>query len=166
MNIEDIPKTEKNIYNLICLKLLEAVADTYEEEIVTVSLLVGDKIFTAKGKKVVNLGFKGIKSNFDENFNTMEKEKDNSILLPEIEEGMVFEIQNSEIREGFTQPPKQFTEDTLLSAMERAGNEELDKGLDVEKKGLGTPATRAGIIEKLISVGYLERKKEAVITHR
>ncbi len=114
--------------------MLEAVADTYEEEIVTVSLLVGDKIFTAKGKKVVNLGFKGIKSNFDENFNTMEKEKDNSILLPEIEEGMVFEIQNSEIREGFTQPPKQFTEDTLLSAMERAGNEELDKGLDVEKK--------------------------------
>lgn len=130
MNIEDIPKTEKNIYNLICLKLLEAVADTYEEEIVTVSLLVGDKIFTAKGKKVVNLGFKGIKSNFDENFNTMEKEKDNSILLPEIEEGMVFEIQNSEIREGFTQPPKQFTEDTLLSAMERAGNEEFLKGID------------------------------------
>lgn len=163
MNIEDVPKTEKNIYNLICLKLLEAVADTYEEEIVTVSLLVGDKIFTAKGKKVVNLGFKGIKSNFDENFNTMEKEKDNSILLPEIEEGMVFEIQNSEIREGFTQPPKQFTEDTLLSAMERAGNEELDKGLDVEKKDLGTPATRAGIIEKLISVGYLERKKKQLL---
>lgn len=163
MNIEDIPKTEKNIYNLICLKLLEAVADTYEEEIVTVSLLVGDKIFTAKGKKVVNLGFKGIKSNFDENFNTMEKEKDNSILLPEIEEGMVFEIQNSEIREGLTQPPKHFTEDTLLSAMERAGNEELDKELDVEKKGLGTPATRAGIIEKLISVGYLERKKKQLL---
>ena len=163
MNIEDIPKAERNIYYLICLKLLESVAQAYEEELVTVILLVEDKAFTAKGKKVLNLGFKEVKIYFNMDINILEKEKDINILLPEIEEGMEFKIIDSKTREGFTQPPKHFTEDTLLSVMERAGNEELDKDLDIEKKGLGTPATRAGIIEKLISVGYLERKNKNIL---
>lgn len=164
MNTEDIPKIERSIYDLICLKLLESVADVYVEEIVTVSLIVESMEFKAKGRKVLNLGFKEVNNYYNTKLNNSEKDKDEDIdiSLPEIKEKMEFEIQGSKIREGFTQPQKYFTEDTLLSAMERAGNEELDKDLDVEKKGLGTPSTRAGIIEKLITAGYIERKYKKI----
>lgn len=79
----------------------------------------------------------------------------------------ILKIENKEIKEKYTTPPKHFTEDTLLKAMEVAGNDALDKGVEVERKGLGTPATRAGIIENLIYKGYVERnKKNLVATHK
>lgn len=81
--------------------------------------------------------------------------------------GDILSIEKKEIKEKFTQPPKYFTEDTLLKAMELAGNDALEKGVEVERKGLGTPATRAGIIENLIYKGFVERdKKNLVATHK
>ena len=77
--------------------------------------------------------------------------------------GDVLEIKEKEIREKYSQPPKHFTEDTLLKAMEIAGNDALEKDVEVERKGLGTPATRAGIIENLIYKGFIERDKKNLI---
>ena len=88
-------------------------------------------------------------------------------VLPDVRVGDVLSIENIEIKEKFTQPPKHFTEDTLLKSMEIAGNDALEKGVEVERKGLGTPATRAGIIENLIFKGFVERdKKNLVATHK
>ncbi len=81
--------------------------------------------------------------------------------LPEVHEGDVLDGVSASVTEHFTTPPKQYTEDTLLSAMETAGNDQFDD--DTEKKGLGTPATRAGIIEKLVKSGFAERKGKSLI---
>ena len=83
--------------------------------------------------------------------------------LPDVIVGGVISIEDKEIKEKFTQPPKHFTEDTLLKSMEIAGNDALEKGVEVERKGLGTPATRAGIIENLIFKGFVERDKKNLI---
>ena len=92
----------------------------------------------------------------------MEPEKNKDASLPnDLEQGMVIPVVRAEKKQGFTSPPKVYTEDTLLSAMETAGNKEFEK--DTEKKGLGTPATRAAILEKLISSGYVERKGKQMI---
>ena len=93
--------------------------------------------------------------------------KNEDIELPDVKVGDVFEVENKEIKEQFTKPQKHFTEDTLLKAMEVAGNDALEKGVEVERKGLGTPATRAGIIENLIYKGFVERdKKNLIATHK
>ena len=93
--------------------------------------------------------------------------KNEDIELPDVKVGDVFEVENKEIKEKFTKPQKHFTEDTLLKAMEVAGNDALEKGVEVERKGLGTPATRAGIIENLIFKGFVERdKKNLIATHK
>ena len=89
--------------------------------------------------------------------------KNEEPVLPEINVGDVLEIKENEIKEKHTQAPKHFTEDTLLKAMEIAGNDSLDKNVEVERKGLGTPATRAGIIENLIYKGFIERDKKNLI---
>lgn len=87
--------------------------------------------------------------------------------MPDVSVGDVLSVENKEIKEKFTQPLKHFTEDTLLKSMEIAGNEALEKGVEVERKGLGTPATRAGIIENLIYKGFIERdKKNLIATHK
>ena len=89
----------------------------------------------------------------------MSKKNEESVL-PKINVGDVLEIKEKEIKEKYTQAPKHFTEDTLLQAMELAGNDAQEKGIEVERKGLGTPATRAGIIENLIYKGFIERDKK------
>lgn len=87
--------------------------------------------------------------------------------MPDVSVGDVLAIESKEVKEKYTQPPKHFTEDTFLKSMEIAGNEALEKGVEVERKGLGTPATRAGIIEKLIFKGLVERdKKNLIATHK
>lgn len=83
--------------------------------------------------------------------------------MPSVSVGDVLNIENKEIKEKYTTPPKHFTEDTLLKSMEIAGSETLEKGIEVERKGLGTPATRAGIIENLIYKGFIERDKKNLI---
>lgn len=92
----------------------------------------------------------------------VEPEKDKDVPFPKkMEQGMVLPVVRAEKKQGFTSPPKVYTEDTLLSAMETAGNKEFEK--DTEKKGLGTPATRAAILEKLVSSGYVQRKGKQII---
>ena len=93
--------------------------------------------------------------------------KKNETILPKLSEGDVLSIKGSIVRQKFTQPPKHFTEETLLKAMELAGAEDIEKGIEVERKGLGTPATRAGVIENLIYKGFIERdKKNLLATHK
>ena len=116
--------------------------------------------FKAKGKTAVQNGWKAIEELFKASLKTKEKD-DPMKSLPEVHEGDVLDGVSASVTEHFTTPPKQYTEDTLLSAMETAGNDQFDD--DTEKKGLGTPATRAGIIEKLVRSGFAERKGKSLI---
>ncbi len=102
--------------------------------------------FTAKGKTVLPVGWKA---------NLEQEQADKP--LPELFEGMSFPVESAVVKEDKTTPPKRYTEDTLLFAMETAGAKEASN--DAERKGLGTPATRAAVLEKLVSTGFLERKK-------
>ena len=148
-DIEQLPYGEKAVLTLIMLRLLSALGDNhrYSETVVTAGC--GDVVFTTKGKTILQNGFK----EYEVLLNLAEKQDEKS--LPLMAEGEVIENCNAEMKEGKTSPPKQFTEDTLLSAMETTGK---DENIEKEFCGIGTPATRAGIIEKLISVNLLERK--------
>lgn len=126
----------------------------YEDVLVTVCCQ--GQNFTAKYKNVLQPGYT------TKPVPLVEPEKNKDASLPnDLEQGMVIPVVRAEKKQGFTSPPKVYTEDTLLSAMETAGNKEFEK--DTEKKGLGTPATRAAILEKLISSGYVERKGKQMI---
>ena len=131
---------------------------TYAETQITLSC--EGYAFKTKGKTVVQNGWKAVEELFKAFLKT--KEKDDPVKsLPEVHEGDMLEGVSASVTEHFTTPPKQYTEDTLLSAMETAGNDQFDD--DTEKKGLGTPATRAGIIEKLVKSGFAERKGKSLI---
>jgi DNA topoisomerase-3 len=116
----------------------------YEETIII--LTCGENTFTAKGKTVLALGWRAF----------AEQEKENK-SLPDVAESQNIPVSDAEVKEGQTTPPKHYTEDTLLSAMEVAGAKEMPE--DAERKGLGTPATRAAILEKLVNGGFIERRK-------
>ena len=105
-------------------------------------------MFSTKGKTVVQDGWKALVQKNDST-----KSDENVQTLPSVSVGDEMTVSGTEIKEGKTSPPKHFTEDTLLSAMETAGADEMPD--EVERKGLGTPATRAGIIEKLVRIGFL-----------
>lgn len=141
-----LPIGEREILRLVARQLLCAVSDAhrYAETIVTVEC--AGHSFTAKGKTVITAGWKA--------FQTQEQADK---VLPELTEGSIVAVSEITMKEGKTTPPKHFTEDTLLSAMETAGAKETPD--DAERKGLGTPATRAAILEKLVSTGFVERKK-------
>ena len=115
--------------------------------------------FTAKGRAVLNPGWKELDGRYRDTLkNKPEADRDSEAkALPLVSEGQSFEVMVPGIKEGKTSPPRHFTEDTLLSAMETAGAKDAPD--DAERKGLGTPATRAGILEKLVSAGFVERKK-------
>ena len=137
---------EREILKLVCRQVLYAVSGPHIFAETVVTLDCGGAAFTAKGETILSMGWKVY----------LEQEiKDKP--MPDLSEGMELPVEGSAIREGKTSPPKHFTEDTLLSAMEAAGKEDMPE--DAERKGLGTPATRAGILEKLVSAGFLERKK-------
>ncbi len=160
----DIPKNEMNVLRLIQSKLEAAVSLDYQYEQVSVLAMVGDTEFKANTKIIVEPGFKKVEAEFKQSMGLKleEEQKANNRLL-KLKEGDTFNIIKISNVEGTTSPPKRYTEDTLLSAMERAGVEELDESLETEKQGLGTPATRAAIIEKLIAINYVERKKKNLI---
>ncbi len=159
-----IPNNELNVLKLIQNKLLVAVSLEHVYEAINVKATVGDMPFTATTRVIVEIGFKKIEQDFRKELGLkVDEDKKNNSKLTKINEGDEFDIIGISNIEGTTTPPKRFTEDTLLSAMERAGIEELDDSLDTEKQGLGTPATRASIIEKLISIEYIERKKKNLI---
>lgn len=155
-NKEKLSETKQKILSLIIWKLVQAVQPPFIYEDVLVTVCCQGRNFTAKYKEILQPGYTAKPVPF------VEPEKDKDASLPnDLEQGMVIPVVRAEKKQGFTSPPKVYTEDTLLSAMETAGNKEFDK--DTEKKGLGTPATRAAILEKLVSSGYVERKGKQMI---
>lgn len=149
--------SEKKLLSLVCCKLLCAVAPAHEYEAVTATFTCGGHDFTAKGKTVLSPGWKDIDRRFRASLKTdADEDGEAAPELPAITEGQVFEDMAASVTEHFTSPPKPYTEDTLLSAMERAGAEDMPD--DAERKGLGTPATRAAILEKLVQTGFIQRK--------
>jgi DNA topoisomerase-3 len=159
-----LPSGERGVLNLIIARLLAATAEKYVYETLTASLSCGGVDFAAKGKTVVREGWKKIDAACRAMVKEATKEdsgEDGNAALPEMAEGGTFGPVAASVREGFTSPPKHYTEDTLLSAMETAGAEDIPD--EAERKGLGTPATRAGIIEKLIKTGFAERDKKRIL---
>ncbi|MDO5392139.1 MAG: DNA topoisomerase 3 [Eubacteriales bacterium] len=158
-HISDLSKSEKDILLLISQRLLCATAPKHRFEETLLTALCAGENFTAKGKIILEPGWKAIESAFRRTLKSAGSEtsaKDSSLILPPITEGSNFSDVISSVTDHFTSPPKPYSEDTLLSAMETAGNEDFNE--DTEKKGLGTPATRANILEKLVKSGYVQRK--------
>ena len=137
---------EREVLKLVARQVLMAVSAPYSYLETVVTVECGGQVFTAKGKTVLNTGWKSYAAG-------EQKER----VLPPMTEGQSIDSFDVSLEEGKTKPPARYTEDTLLSAMENAGAKEMPD--DVERKGLGTPATRAGILEKLVSSGFVERKK-------
>ena len=154
--------SEKKLLSLVCCKLLCAVAPAHAYEAVTATFTCGGQTFTAKGKTVLSPGWKDIDRRFRASLKTdADEDGEAAPELPAITEGQVFEDMAASVTEHFTSPPKPYTEDTLLSAMERAGAEDMPD--DAERKGLGTPATRAAILEKLVQTGFIQRKGKQLL---
>ena len=142
-NLADLPAGEQKILQLIARRFLCAVSGPYRCTVTATSVECGNETFTLKGKAIEDIGWKKYLE---------EDSRENP--LPELAEGQKLTIRNAVIKGGQTTPPRRFTEDTLLSAMERAGAGET---ADTEWKGLGTPATRASVIEKLVDGGFISR---------
>ncbi len=156
---KSLPATEMNILSLIAVRLASAVSEKHSYTTTKAVLSCEGEDFTLTGKTVTNMGWKEIDDTFRKSFETGEKKKES--ILPELSEGQVIKDASSKVVENFTKPPKFYTEDSLLSAMEKAGAKETSD--DAERKGLGTPATRAEIIEKLVSDGFVKREKKNLI---
>ncbi len=158
-----LPETECKILSLIANRLLCATGEKHLYETVKAEFSCNGHTFTVSGKSVTHNGWKVFEDVFKRSFKIAGNKEDENgeKKLPELSEGQTFEGVQTKISEHFTTPPKHFTEDSLLSAMERAGAE--DMGDDVERKGLGTPATRADIIEKLVKDGFVKRDKKQMI---
>ena len=153
-----IPVGERNLLLLVCCKLLCAAAEPYVYEAVTTTLDCGGQSFTAKGRRILSEGWRDV----DQAFRTFLNEApEGATAFPGFVEGSTCEVAAPTVVECFTQPPKPYTEDTLLSAMENAGKDNVPE--NAERKGLGTPATRAAIIEKLVAAGFVERKAKSLI---
>ena len=157
-----LAESEKKLLSLVCCKLLCAVAAPHEYEAVTATFDCAGQTFTAKGKTVLVPGWKELDRRSRASMKTdADEEAAEGAALPGLTEGQSYRIDAANVTEHFTSPPKPYTEDTLLSAMERAGTEDTPE--DAERKGLGTPATRAAIIEKLVQAGFAERKGKQLI---
>ena len=156
-----LAESECKLMNLVCSKLLCAVAALHEYEIVTAVFSCAGNEFSAKGKTVLVPGWKEIDQRFRSTMKADGEEEAESLnTLPELAERQSFRV-TSTVSEHFTSPPKAYTEDTLLSAMERAGAEDMPE--NAERKGLGTPATRAAILEKLVQMGFVQRKGKQLV---
>lgn len=159
-DLSNIPESEAKVYRLISNKLHASVGYPLVESTTKIVASFDGFEFTSTGKVIKDEGFRKYLKEY-------KSKKIEDAVLPDVSVGDVLSIENKEIKEKFTQPPKHFTEDTLLKSMEIAGNDALEKGVEVERKGLGTPATRAGIIENLIYKGFVERdNKNLVTTHK
>ena len=154
-----LAESECKLMNLVCSKLLCAVAAPHEYETVTAVFSCAGNKFTTKGKTVFVPGWKEIDQRFR---STLKVDTEEEVLntLSELAEGQSFSV-TANVSEHFTSPPKAYTEDTLLLAMERAGAEDMPE--DAERKGLGTPATRAATLEKLVQMGFVQRKGKQLV---
>ena len=160
-NMDELAEGEKKILSLISYRVLCATAGRHEYKGVKVELSCGGYLFHASGKTVISDGYKKYEKMLADRFKVRSNPEDEEEVLPQFREGQTFRDVNSKVVEGFTQPPKPFTEDTLLKYMETAGASEMDD--EVERKGLGTPATRADIIEKLVHDGFVKRDKKKLV---
>ena len=159
-DLSSIPESEAKVYRLISNKFHASVGYSLIENTTKIVAEFDVFEFTSTGKVMKEEGFTKYLKEY-------KSKKNEDTLLPDVNVGDVLEVKDKEIKEKYTKPPKHFTEDTLLKAMEIAGNDSLDKNVEVERKGLGTPATRAGIIENLIYKGFIERdKKNLIATHK
>ena len=162
-DLKAIPESEMKILSLCANRLLCATAEKHIYNSTKAELTCNGMVFKVSGKEIWKNGWKDFEDFFKNSYKTSEdkKDSDDTKKLPELIEGMTIEVEQTKVSEHFTQPPKHYTEDSLLSAMERAGSEDMDD--DVECKGLGTPATRADIIEKLVKDGFVKREKKQMI---
>ena len=151
-DISVLPTGEREILRLVSRQLLCAISEPFLYEETIVKLDCGGHVFTVKGKTVIAYGWKAY----------MEQEQ-NEKPLPELKENAAIPVKSASVKEGFTTPPSHYTEDSILHAMEIAGVKDMPE--DAERKGLGTPATRAAIIEKLVANGFIERKKAKKAVH-
>ena len=156
-----LPESERNILFLVGVRLLCAAANPFQYEAVTAVFECAGAEFTAKGRTVLSEGWKEIERCFRQSLKEQPEAEDDGPVLPEFTEGQTFPQPAAAVKEQFTSPPKQHTEDTLLSAMEHAGSEATTD--EAERKGLGTPATRAAVIEKLVHAGFVQRKGKQLI---
>ena len=157
-DLKNLNEKERNIFCLISTRVLAATADPYVYETHKCQLTCNHHTFFFTGKKTKQQGFREIERAMKQMLGVKEKEEEVEF---DIWLGKSIGPCTSSVSENFTQPPRQYTEDTLLAAMERAGNGELTE--ETEKKGLGTPATRAAIIEKLIQSGFVRREKKTLV---
>ena len=153
-DLSSLPAGEASILRLIAARLLAAVDEPYRYAETTVQMECAGKVFTTKGKTVLTDGWKAAERAVLGD--VAQKDKEELEILPEVQEQAALSIFSAELKEGKTTPPKHYTEDTLLSAMESAGKENMPE--DAERRGIGTPATRAAIIEKLVQKGFLTRE--------
>ena len=165
-DLSGLPETERNILTLAGARLLMAAAEPHTFEAVTAVFECAGQTFTAKARTVLSDGWKGLERSYRATLKTKPDPEDGeeSGLLPgtlTFSEGQTFDSPTAKVTEHDTTPPKPHNEASLLSAMERAGNEETDP--DAERRGLGTPATRAAVIEKLVKGGFVERKGKQLI---
>ncbi len=158
-DLSALPVGEKAVLELVSARLLCAVAEPHLYEETAATLVCAGQEFAAKGKTIQRPGWRRLDAAYHAGLKNAPEpeERPEEKTLPELSEGQSLSVSNASVKEGKTSPPKHFTEDTLLSAMENAGKEDMPD--TAERKGLGTPATRAGILEKLASTGFLERKK-------
>ena len=162
-DLTELPSGERDVLTLLAVRLLCATTQAHRFETVTAMLDCQGHTFTAKGKTILQSGWKEVERIHRMSIRQSETEhrENEDAALPVLKEGQTFETVSASLREGKTSPPKHYTEDTLLSAMENAGAEDMPD--DAERKGLGTPATRAATLEKLVSAGFVERKKKQLI---
>ena len=160
-DLSELTVGERNTLLLVCRELLCAAAEPYMYEAVTAAFDCGGHTFTAKGRRVLSEGWREIDRIFRASLKEQPEDEAEPIALPDFTEGQTFDQVDASVTEHFTAPPKAYTEDTLLAAMETAGKEDMPE--DAERKGLGTPATRAAILEKLVASGFMERRGKSLV---
>ena len=162
-DLEAIPDSEMKVLSLCANRLLCATGEKHIYNSTKAVITCNNTVFKVSGKEVWKNGWKEFDDFFKNSYKTTEDKSDTEEekKLPKLCEGMTIAVEQTKVSEHFTQPPKHYTEDSLLSAMERAGAENM--GDEVERKGLGTPATRADIIEKLVKDGFVKREKKQMI---
>ena len=160
-DLSELTVGERNTLLLVCRELLCAAAEPYMYEAVTAAFDCGGHTFTAKGRHILSEGWREIDRIFRASLKEQPEDEAEPIALPDFTEGQTFDQVDASVTEHFTAPPKAYTEDTLLAAMETAGKEDMPE--DAERKGLGTPATRAAILEKLVAAGFVERRGKSLI---
>ena len=166
INLSGLPLGERNILSLVAARLIAAVGTPHVYEAVSAEITCAGAMFTATGRTVMQEGWKGaaqtMRGRMMNAQTDMQEDDETEEALPQLTEGQTFEHVHAAVAEHFSKPPKPYTDASLLSAMERAGNDSYEKDADIEKKGIGTQATRAAVIEGLVKRGYIVRRDKQI----